>query len=264
MRIAAGIEYDGSQYHGWQAQKGLRTIQQVIETALSKIADCPVKIICAGRTDTGVHATNQVIHFDTLANRNIRSWIFGVNSLLPKDICIRWAKEVPETFNARFSALSRRYKYVVYNNSIRTALCRSNVTWQYQLLDTSLMHEAAQYLLGEHNFTSYRSVECQSKTPMRNIHKIDVKRSGDLAILDVVANAFLHHMIRNIMGVLLTIGVGKKSPSWSREVLEAKNRSMGAETAPPYGLYLVNVYYPKIYDIKFHNVEPLILRNIKV
>lgn len=249
MRIALGVEYDGSRYHGWQAQTGLFTVQQVLEKALSSVADATVNIVCAGRTDTGVHATNQVVHFDTDKIRNARSWIHGANAFLPKDVCVKWAKEVPDTFHARYSALSRSYRYVICNQAIRPALIRSNVTWQYKQLDNRLMQEAAKYLLGEQDFTSFRSIECQSNTPMRNIHSLTVTRVGDMIYIDITANAFLHHMVRNIAGVLMAVGSSRKPVSWVEEVLQAKDRKMGAETAPPYGLYLVGVEYPPEFDI---------------
>ncbi|QBR84341.1 tRNA pseudouridine(38-40) synthase TruA [Legionella israelensis] len=259
MRIALGVEYDGSQYHGWQAQAGLHTVQQVIESALSKVADASVSVICAGRTDTGVHATNQVIHFDTEKERTTRSWIHGANSFLPKDVCIKWAKEMPEDFHARYSALSRRYRYIIYNGPIRPAILRSAVTWQYRQLDHRIMNEAAQHLIGELDFTSFRSVECQSKTPMRNVHQIKITRSADLVIIDITANAFLHHMVRNIAGVLIAVGSGKRPAKWVREVLLAKDRKLGAETAPPYGLYLVNVVYPDRFSVVKPPPGPLFL-----
>lgn len=244
MRIALMVEYDGSQYHGWQAQTGLHTVQQMLEDALSQVANHDVSVVCAGRTDTGVHATNQIIHFDCEAERTIRAWIHGANSFLPKDVCVKWGREMPDEFHARYSALSRRYRYVIYNAPIRPALLRCNVTWQYRPLDHRLMHEASQFLLGEQDFTSFRSVECQSKTAMRNIHHLEVTRDGDLVIIDITANAFLHHMVRNIAGVLIAVGSGRKTVSWVNEVLLAKDRKLGAETAPPYGLYLVGVLYP--------------------
>jgi tRNA pseudouridine38-40 synthase len=249
MRMALVLEYDGSRYHGWQAQTGLHTVQQAVENALSKVADSPISVICAGRTDTGVHATNQVIHFDTDKERSIRAWIHGANSFLPKDICVKWGKELPETFHARYSATARRYRYVIYNGAIRPALLRSNITWQYRQLDHRLMHEGAQILLGENDFTSFRSVECQSKTPMRNIHKLQVTRTNDLLVIDITANAFLHHMVRNIAGVLIAVGSGKHPVSWVEEVLKAKDRRLGAETAPSYGLYLVEVTYPQEFAV---------------
>lgn len=259
MRVALVVEYDGSQYHGWQAQSGLRTVQQVIEVALSKVADCDISVVCAGRTDTGVHATNQVIHFDCDNERSIRSWIHGANSYLPKDVCVKWGREMPNTFHARYSALSRRYRYIIYNSPIRPALLRSSITWQYRQLDHRNMYEASRALLGENDFTSFRSIECQSHTPMRDIHNIQVIRQGDLIMIDVTANAFLHHMVRNIAGVLIAVGSGKKPSTWVKEVLLAKDRRLGAETAPPYGLYLVSVAYPKEFGVIVSTPGPLFL-----
>lgn len=259
MHIALVVEYDGSRYHGWQAQTGLHTLQQSVELALSKVADAPIAVVCAGRTDTGVHATNQVIHFDTDKERTMRAWVHGVNSFLPKDICIKWGKEVPEHFHARFSATSRRYRYVIYNGAIRPALMRSSVTWQYRQLDHRLMHTAAQSLLGENDFTTFRSVECQSNTAMRNIHQLQVSRIGNLLVIDITANAFLHHMVRNIAGVLIAVGAGKHPVSWVKEILEAKDRRLGAETAPSYGLYLVQVNYPQQFGILQNAPGPLFL-----
>ncbi len=259
MRIALGVEYDGSQYHGWQAQTGLRTVQLVLEQALAKVADQEIGIVCAGRTDTGVHATNQIIHFDCEKERTIRSWIHGANSFLPKDVCVKWGREMPEDFHARYSALSRRYRYIIYNSPIRPALMRSSVTWQYRQLDHRAMQEAGQHLIGENDYTSFRSVECQSKTPMRNVHHLQVQRNGDLVMIDITANAFLHHMVRNIAGVLIAVGSGKRPIPWVNEVLQAKDRRLGAETAPPYGLYLVAVTYPKEFGVIEGNPGPLFL-----
>lgn len=249
MRVALMVEYDGSQYHGWQAQLGLRTVQDVLERALSQVASHEVKVVCAGRTDTGVHATSQVVHFDSDNERAMRSWIHGANSFLPKDVCVKWGREMPDTFHARFSATSRRYRYVIYNAPIRGALIRSQITWQYRQLDHRLMQESAQFLLGKMDFTSFRSVECQSKTPIREVSYINVERRGDLIVIDISANAFLHHMVRNITGVLMAVGSGRKPVEWVREVLLAKDRRLGAETAPPYGLYLVGVTYPEEYHV---------------
>ncbi|HGK7609283.1 TPA: tRNA pseudouridine(38-40) synthase TruA [Legionella pneumophila] len=259
MRIALVVEYDGSQYHGWQAQTGLHTIQQAVEFALSKVADSSISVVCAGRTDTGVHATNQVIHFDCEKDRSIRAWIHGANTFLPKDICVKWGKEMPENFHARYSAVSRRYRYVIYNGAIRPGLLRGNVTWQYRQLDHRLMQQGGQCLLGENDFTSFRSVECQSNTPMRNIHQLQVTRHGDLVVLDITANAFLHHMVRNIAGVLIAVGSGKHPVGWVKDVLNAKDRKLGAETAPSYGLYLVQVTYPKEFGLLQNNPGPLFL-----
>ncbi|MFI4919480.1 MAG: tRNA pseudouridine(38-40) synthase TruA [Legionellales bacterium] len=259
MRIALVVEYDGSRYHGWQAQTGLHTVQQAVEHALSQVADSAISVVCAGRTDTGVHATNQFIHFDCDKERTMRAWIHGANSFLPKDVSVKWGKEIAPEFHARYSALSRRYRYVIYNGAIRPALLRSNVTWQYRQLDHRLMHQAAQDLLGENDFTSFRSVECQSKTAMRNIHQLKVTRTGDLIVIDITANAFLHHMVRNIAGVLIAVGSSRHPVSWVKEVLIAKDRRLGAETAPPYGLYLVQVTYPPEFAVLQNNPGPLFL-----
>ena len=259
MRIALAIEYDGSQYYGWQTQTGLKTVQSTVESALSKVADTQIEVVCAGRTDTGVHASWQVIHFDSDKERNLRSWIYGANANLPKDICVRWGREMPEDFHARYSATARRYRYVIYNNPIRPAIMRSAVTWQYRQLNHELMHEASQMLIGEKDFTSFRSVECQSNTPMRHIHQIHVKRHGELIVIDITANAFLHHMVRNIAGVLMAVGSCKHPVSWVDDVLQAKDRKQGAETAPPYGLYLVDVTYPSEYHVIQNQQGPLFL-----
>ena len=262
MRIALMVEYDGSQYHGWQAQTDLHTVQKSVEQALCRVADGEVEVVCAGRTDTGVHATSQIIHFDCKIERTIRAWIHGANSFLPKDVCVKWGREMPDAFHARYSALARRYRYVIYNAPIRPALLRCNVTWQYRPLEHRLMHEAAQSLIGEQDFTSFRSVECQSKTPMRNVHSLHVARNGDYIIIDISANAFLHHMVRNIAGVLIAVGSGRKPVSWVSEVLSAKDRRLGAETAPPYGLYLVGVDYPPEFSVPQTFAGPLFLLGV--
>lgn len=249
MRFALGVEYDGSAFHGWQRQPEIRTVQGVIEASLSKVANHEVSIVCAGRTDTGVHALNQVIHFDTHADRPQKSWIFGVNSQLAKDVCIKWVAPVSEDFSARFSAIARTYRYIICNHSIRPAVTRANVSWHYRHLNERLMHDSAQALIGEHDFSSFQASECQSKTSFRCITDISVRRVAHYVIIEVSANAFLHHMVRNIVGVLMQVGNQKKEITWVKEVLEAKDRSMAAETAPPYGLYLKDVAYPKEFDL---------------
>ncbi len=259
MRIALGVEYDGSRYHGWQAQTGLHTVQQVLESALSQVADLDIGVVCAGRTDTGVHATHQVVHFDTTVSRSMRSWIHGANSFLPKDVCVKWAKIMPNEFHARYSALSRRYRYVIYNSPIRPSLLRSHLTWNYRHLDHQLMAQAGQCLLGENDFTSFRSVECQSNTPMRRVLDLQVHRHGELVVIDITANAFLHHMVRNIAGVLMAVGSHKKNTGWVHEVLLARDRRLGAETAPPYGLYLVDVVYPERFEVVKQPLGPLFM-----
>ncbi len=247
MRIALGIEYDGHDFFGWQAQQNLLTVQGCLESALSKIADEKIKVICAGRTDAGVHATGQVVHFDTTATRNLRAWTHGTNSHLPSSIAVTWVKEVDEQFHARFSAVARCYRYIIYNHSLRPALAAKRVTWYHPTLDVEKMEKAGQFLLGEQDFSSFRSAECESKTPMRNVHFIKVARENDFVIIDIKANAFLHHMVRNITGVLLQIGSGSKPVEWAKAVLLAKDRRQAAETAPATGLYLCQVSYPEPY-----------------
>ncbi len=215
MRLALGVEYDGASFHGWQSQKTLRTVQGVLEAALSHVADNEVHVHCAGRTDTGVHATGQVVHFDTNVHRSIRAWTYGTNAKLPKDVTVRWVKQVDDQFHARYSATARHYRYIIYNHSIRPSLYQHNVAWHYRQLDQQKMAIAAQSFLGEHDFTSFRAVGCQSKTPFRRITEFSVVRRGDLIILDIKANAFLHHMVRNLVGVLLDIGSGRQEVSWA-------------------------------------------------
>lgn len=249
MRIAAGVEYNGGKFHGWQSQQDVLTIQTTLELALSKVADEPTKTFCAGRTDRGVHATNQVIHFDTQVDRKEQAWLLGTNSHLPGSISLQWIKIVDENFHARFSALSRRYQYLIYNHPIRSALFCSTTTWVSQLLDEQKMLQAAQCLIGEHDFSSFRSAQCQSRTAFRHLFSIDVVRRGKLVILDIVANSFLHHMVRNIVGVLIEIGEGKRDPVWCQEVLLAKNRIYAGKTAAPTGLYLTGVRYADHYQL---------------
>lgn len=244
MKIALGVEYEGSEFYGWQAQKDLTTIQGTLETALSKIADAPIQIFCAGRTDAGVHATGQVIHFETDVSRVLRAWTLGTNTHLPPTIAIRWGQQVDDDFHARFSAVARRYRYIIFNHSLRSAITSRTATWYYHPLNIEPMQIAAQHLIGEQDFSSFRSAQCESPTPMRNLHEITVERKGDYVIIEVQANAFLHHMVRNIVGVLLQIGSGWKSPDWMQYVLQAKDRKIAAETAPPQGLYLIKVIYP--------------------
>lgn len=245
MRIALGIEYDGQHYHGWQAQREVNSVQAEVERALSKVANHPIEVVCAGRTDAGVHALEQVVHFDTSADRPIHAWMLGGNALLPRDIAIKWAQPVSDNFHARFSATFRRYRYIIYNHPARPALQRKRVTWHTYELDAELMHGAAQVLVGEHDFSSFRAAECQAKTPVRTLHEITISREGDRLLMEVEANAFLHHMVRNIAGVLMSVGAKKASPSWVKDVLMAKSRAQGGVTAVPYGLYLLKVGYPE-------------------
>lgn len=248
MRIALGIEYNGSDFHGWQAQRDLSTVQGHLQDALGKVANESILIFCAGRTDAGVHATGQVVHFDTHAKRHIDAWIWGTNANLPPSIVVRWARHVDYSFHARFKATSRRYRYIIFNHPIRPAILSSRVTWHYYPLNIERMREAGKYLIGEQNFSSFRSSQCNSKSPMRNVTEFTVERQGDFVVIEIEANAFLHHMVRNIAGTLMKIGGGVKEPEWMQEVLVAKSRRVAAETASPDGLYLIQVRYPEPYD----------------
>lgn len=249
MRIALVVEYNGQGFYGWQTQANLPTIQGCLEDALQKVAMLPVAIYCAGRTDAFVHATHQVVHFDAPCERPLRAWTLGTNTHLPPGIVVRAGIEVDDEFHARFSALSRCYRYIIYNHPIRPAILNGKVTWHKIFLDADKMHTAAQYFLGENDFSSFRSSQCESKTPMRNIQEIKVLRKDHYVILEVKANAFLHHMVRNLVGVLIQIGEGNHPPEWAKEVLLAKNRTKAAITADPFGLYLIDVAYPEQFNI---------------
>jgi tRNA pseudouridine38-40 synthase len=253
-RIILGIEYDGRNFCGWQWQPGKRSVQQTLETALSKVANQPISVICAGRTDSGVHALEQVAHFDVAVERELHAWLMGGNSQLPSDIRIIWAKEAIGDFHARYSAIARFYRYIILNRSAKSALQHQQVTWCYSFLDAEKMHEAAQYLIGEHDFSSFRAQSCQSKSPVRMLHFIDVYRQGEKVIIDISANAFLHHMVRNIAGVLMAIGMNKQPVRWTQELLVCKNRSLAGVTAAPDGLYLVAIYYPEHYGLSQHPI----------
>ncbi|MDX8129771.1 tRNA pseudouridine(38-40) synthase TruA [Methylomonas sp. OY6] len=248
-RIVLGIEYDGSAYAGWQWQDSKATVQGQLEKALSRIANQPITVLCAGRTDAGVHALEQVVHFDCEVERDMRAWLMGGNSYLPDDIRIIWAQAALGDFHARYSAIARAYRYVILNRPMKSALLRTQATWCYQALDEQAMHQAAQTLLGEHDFSSFRAQSCQSVSPNRLMHFIEVYRVEQRVIIDLCANAFLHHMVRNIAGVLMEIGMGRRPVDWTAELLETKDRSKAAMTAPPHGLHLAAVYYPAHYAI---------------
>jgi len=259
MRIALGIEYDGSGFKGWQLQRhGVRTVQGELEAALQRVAAHPVRVSCAGRTDTGVHAVGQVVHFDTTASRQPRNWILGSNVNLPGDVAVQWAREVDNDFHARFSAQSRRYRYLILNRPTRSSLLAGRATWIHRALDAAAMHQAGQALVGTHDFSSYRALGCQAKSPVRTVHSLDVVRYGELIELSVHANAFLHHMIRNIAGVLITIGRGEQPPVWATTVLEHRDRTRGGVTAPPDGLYFERVWYPEHYQLPLPPPVPLV------
>lgn len=249
-RIALGVEYNGSAFNGYQLQPhATRTVQGELERALSAVADAPVRLTCAGRTDTGVHATGQVVHFDAPVERELRAWMLGSNAQLPKDISVHWVRHVDDGFSARFSALSRSYRYVLYNRRIRSAVFQTNVAWSYELFDADAMNQAAQLLLGEHDFSAFRSSRCQAHHARREMQSIQVERIGDYLVLDIRANAFLHHMVRNIMGTLMLIGRAERPVEWMQEVLEGKDRKIAGMTASAAGLYLVNVEYPEYFGL---------------
>ena len=244
MRIALGIEYDGTRFSGWERQRDRRTVQEAVERAIAEIADHSIKVVCAGRTDAGVHALGQVVHFDTHAKRRERGWLHGANSRLPGDINVVWCAQVEETFHARFSARSRSYRYLLYNQPTRSALRRVHAVWEYRWLDVERMQAGAGYLLGEHDFSSFRAAGCQAHHPVRTVYELSVKRSAAFVIINIRANAYLQHMVRNIAGVLIAIGQGEREPNWAQQVLRAKDRRRGGATARPQGLCLVGVDYP--------------------
>ena len=260
-RIALGIEYDGSPYSGWQKQKfpQQETVQEYIETALSKVADRNIVVSCAGRTDAGVHATCQVVHFDTEIDRGAKAWTQGVNSMLPRTIRVVWSRTQEDDFHARFSALSRRYLYLMYQRETQSAMLHGRASYTRRELDEVSMHAAAQHFLGEQDFTSFRAAGCQSKTAMRNVMHANVYRRGGFLIFDVKANAFLQHMVRNMMGSLLQVGRGDKGPAWIAQLLSLQNRARAAPTALPDGLYLVGVEYPQSCDLPSEISQPDLL-----
>lgn len=249
LKLALGVEYLGQAYCGWQKQHHCSSVQQQVEWALSYIADQPVEVFCAGRTDTGVNAVGQVIHFETSAERPLRAWLEGSNTRLPDDIRISWVKPVARSFHARFSAEARQYRYVIFNRPTRSAILTGRVTWEREALDAKAMNIAAQYLLGEQDFSSFRASECQAAHPRREIQKVDVVRRGDFVFIDIKANAFLHHMVRNIAGTLMQIGRGQMEAAWVKELLVLKDRTKATVTAPASGLYFVNAFYPAIFDL---------------
>lgn len=243
MRIALGVEYDGSRFFGWQSQAGGNTVQDALQAAVSGIANETVSVIAAGRTDAGVHALEQVAHFDVSANRPLSAWVRGVNALLPENVAVLWAHAVPEEFHARFSAQARSYRYLLVNRPVRCAVQHGKAGWFHAPLDVEKMRAAAHCLLGEHDFSAFRAAECQAKSPVKNLAQLDIVRQGDTIVFDLTAGAFLHHMVRNIVGCLVYVGKGKHSPQWMQEVLESRSRSLAAPTFAPDGLYLHHVSY---------------------
>lgn len=261
LKIALGIEYDGSRYYGWQRQAEVISVQACLEQALSKVANEPIGVFCAGRTDAGVHSTGQVVHFTTQAVRQDAAWTMGVNANLPPDIAVRWVKTVDDDFHARFSATARRYRYVIYNHRYRPAVLARGVTHFYHPLDAARMERAGQCLLGENDFTSFRAVHCQSRSPWRNVNHLKVTRHGAYIVVDIKANAFVHHMVRNIVGSLMEVGCGNQPEAWIAELLAAKDRTLAAATARAEGLYLVAVDYPARFALPRPPMGPLFLHD---
>jgi tRNA pseudouridine38-40 synthase len=262
FRIAACIEYDGSHYVGWQKQSDpkLPTVQFELEKALSKIANQALVIVCAGRTDRGVHATGQIVHFDVPIDRGPKAWVMGANSLLPNSIRVKWAKAVDADFHARFRATARQYLYLLYEANTAPALLARQLTHSSKTLDVDLMAESGQYLLGEHDFSAFRAAGCQSKSPNRCVHWLKIARVNRFIVIDIKANAFLQHMVRNIVGMLLEIGRGDKAPQWAQELLLTRDRTAGGITASPNGLYLVNVDYPHRFALPVAESVPSFLQ----
>jgi tRNA pseudouridine38-40 synthase len=244
MRYALGIEYDGSGFLGWQSQRQSPTVQDELQAALSKVANHAITVVCAGRTDTGVHARCQVVHFDSEAERDDRSWLLGVNSNLPEAVSALWIRAVSEDFHARFSAFERSYRYTIFNRWVRPALGRHEVTWVRRKLDAGRMHRAARALLGEHDFSAFRSAGCKARHAVREVNQADVQRDGDLIHFDVSANGFLYHMVRNIVGSLLEVGTGEREEDWIRDLLAGRDRNRAGVTAAATGLCFMSVRYP--------------------
>ena len=249
-RFAVGLEYDGTAYSGWQCQqRGVPSIQEHAEVAFSRVSDSPVSLVCAGRTDSGVHARLQVAHFESDAVRPLRGWVLGANSHLPRDISVAWVLPVPAHFHARYSAESRTYRYFIFNRGVRSALVDKRAAHIHRPLDHERMNAATAALVGTHDFSAFRSSECQAKSATRRLMQLSVERYGDFVTMEVTGNAFLHHMVRNIAGLLIAIGQGEREPSWAREVLESRDRTSGHVTAPAEGLYFWSVEYPEVFGL---------------
>lgn len=249
MRIALGLEYDGSEFSGWQSQRSGNTVQDTLESSISVIAGERVRTVCAGRTDTGVHATGQVVHFDVSVDRPMSAWIRGVNAHLSQSIAVRWAVPVPDGFHARFAAKSRSYRYILLNRRERPGLYNGSVGWCHRILDVDAMQVAAECLVGEHDFTSFRASGCQALSPIKTLYRFTVVRRGDFVICECTGNSFLHHMVRNLVGALVYVGTGRENPAWLSCLLAAKDRRMGAPTFAPGGLYLTHVDYESLWGL---------------
>jgi tRNA pseudouridine38-40 synthase len=256
-RLALGLQYDGSAYSGWQTQSDVRTIQDELERALEGFTQTRVQTVVAGRTDAGVHALGQVVHFDTELERTDFAWVRGTNAFLPPTVAVRWAKPMPDDFHARFAAFERTYFYTLYVSPVRSPMLTGRVGWSFLPLDVHAMREAATCLIGKHDFTSFRSSECQAKTPVKYLRQIDIREQGDFIHFRFRANAFLHHMVRNLMGCFIAIGRGRRPPSWMAEVLAARDRKLAAPTFMPDGLYLAAVGYPENFEVPAPHIGSL-------
>ncbi|BCL75438.1 tRNA pseudouridine synthase A [Jeongeupia sp. HS-3] len=243
-RYALALEYDGRGFSGWQVQPQMPTVQAALAQAVSRMAGHPVRIFAAGRTDAGVHACRQVVHFDTEVQRPLTAWVRGVNSFLPPGVVVLWAKVVPDTFHSRFSAYARHYRYLLLSHPVRPALWAGRVGWVHQPLDLDAFTQAAALLLGTHDFSSFRAAECQAKTPVKTLHRLELSQQGNLLMVDFSADAFLHHMVRNLMGALLCVAKGSEKPEWITSLVAARNRTVAPPTFMPDGLYLTGVSYP--------------------
>lgn len=249
MRIALGVEYDGSGFRGWQQQPGGGTVQDALQEALGQFARFPVRVVCAGRTDAGVHALGQVVHFDATVERSTFAWVRAANTFLPAAVAVRWAQVVAPAFHARSSAVSRHYRYLLVNRAHRPGICHGRVGWYHHPLDAAAMHTAGRLLLGERDFSAFRAAECQAHSPIKTMHRVDIQRHGDWLQFDFEASAFLHHMVRNLVGSLVLVGQGKHPPEWIGDLLEAGDRRLAAPTFPAAGLYLMSVNYPPCWHL---------------
>lgn len=257
MRITLGVEYDGGAYCGWQSQPDAPNVQDTLQAALSSVAGESISVLTAGRTDTGVHAVEQVVHFDTRAERPLGAWVRGANALLPDDVAVLWAHPVPEEFHARYSAQGRSYRYLLINRPSRAGLQHGRAGWFHVPLDVGRMQEAARFLLGEHDFSAFRAAQCQAKTPVKRLRRLDIARHGDMIVFDLEADAFLHHMVRNIVGSLVYVGKGKHAPEWLLEVLAGRERKLAAPTFSPHGLYLRRIDYDAKWGLPQLQPSPL-------
>ncbi len=263
-RIALGLAYDGAPWQGWQTQPGGRTVQDQLEAALATFLTQPVSTICAGRTDTGVHALGQVVHLDTPVERRMESWVRGLNALLPASIRVQWARQVDSEFHARFSARSRSYLYLLRSNRVASPILHGKVGWTHRHLDLELMLRAASFLVGEHDFSAFRSSECQAASPVRRLEALDIAQHGDFFIFSFRANAFLHHMVRNLMGALVEVGKGKYDPTWMSDLLAMRDRRRAPATFPAAGLYLARVIYPDTYALPTLTEQQALLSHLGV